>query len=386
MKITDIKSHVLQYDLDKPLGYSQQYFTRRTAHLVEVRTDDGVIGWGECFGAGNVAFGNKAIVERVIQPMIAGMDPLDREVIWHKAYNLLRDHGQAGMPMQSLSGVDIALWDIAGKVFDKPLHKLIGGKARDRLPVYGYAMMLQPVDNLPQVFAEEAAEIEAMGFKATKMKIGLGPREDIDLVKAVRGAVSPEMRVFVDANHCYTATEAFAVGRAMEDLDIGWFEEPVAPEDIAGYKRLADGLKLPIAGGECAFTRWGWQRLLEGRALDIAQPEVCALGGISEYLKVVALAHTQFTPVVNHVWGSAVAVATNMHLLAWMPDLPGGAHPVQPLLEFDTTPNRFRDDLLVEPLQVQAQVKASGGTVGVPEGPGLGIEVDREFLARFKVA
>ncbi|MEI8619237.1 hypothetical protein P4S63_25755 [Pseudoalteromonas sp. B193] len=126
MKITQIISHVLQYDLEEELGYSQQYYAKRTAHLVEVRTDIGITGWGECFGGGGVAFANKTIVEHVIQPMILGMDPLDREVIWHKVYNLLRDHGQKGMPIQSLSGVDIALWDIAGKFLDQPVYKLLG--------------------------------------------------------------------------------------------------------------------------------------------------------------------------------------------------------------------------------------------------------------------
>ena len=122
MKITRIISHVLQYDMPEILGYSQQYYAKRSAHLVEVHTDEGIIGWGECFGPGNIALANKAIVEKVIQPMVLGMDPMDRDVIWHKVYNLLRDHGQKGMPMQSLSGVDIALWDIAGKVANLPLH------------------------------------------------------------------------------------------------------------------------------------------------------------------------------------------------------------------------------------------------------------------------
>ena len=125
MKITRITSHVLGYDLPEPLGYSQQYYSKRTAHLVEVETDDGVVGWGECFGAGNIALANKGIVEKVIQPMIVGMDPMDRDVIWHKVYNLMRDHGQKGMPLQALSGVDIALWDIAGKVAGLPIFRLI---------------------------------------------------------------------------------------------------------------------------------------------------------------------------------------------------------------------------------------------------------------------
>ena len=114
MKITKITSHVLQYDMPELLGYSQQYYDKRTAHLVEVETDEGVTGWGECFGPGAVAAANKGIVEGVIQPMVLGMNPMERDVIWHKVYNLLRDHGQKGMPMQSLSGVDIALFSAGG--------------------------------------------------------------------------------------------------------------------------------------------------------------------------------------------------------------------------------------------------------------------------------
>ena len=134
MKITKVTSHVLQYDLDEELGYSQQYYSRRTAHLVEVHTDTGLIGWGECFGPGNVALANQVIVEKVIAPMIVGSDPRDREVLWHRVYNLLRDHGQKGMPIQALSGVDIALWDLFGKMTEQPLHQLLGGAFRSRVP------------------------------------------------------------------------------------------------------------------------------------------------------------------------------------------------------------------------------------------------------------
>ena len=124
MKITKITSHVLRYELPKMLGYSQQYYTHRTAHLVEVETDMGITGWGECFGPGSIAIANKNIVEGVIQPMVLGMNAMDRDVIWHKVYNLLRDHGQKGMPLQALSGVDIALWDIVGKVVQLPLYQI----------------------------------------------------------------------------------------------------------------------------------------------------------------------------------------------------------------------------------------------------------------------
>ena len=150
-----------------------------------------------------------------------------------------------------------------------------------------------------------------------------------------------------------------------------------------GYRELRSQLKINIAGGEAEFTRWGWQNLLEKHCLDIAQPEVCALGGISEYLRVLALAQAHFTQVINHVWGSAVAIATNLQLLAVIPPLPGGIHPQEPMLEFDTTDNKFRDDLLTEPLNIQRQVAKNGGYVPIPDVPGHGAEPNREFLEHF---
>ena len=387
MKIVKIISHVLQYDMPEQLGYSQQYYDKRTAHLVEVRTDEGVTGWGECFGPGAIALANKGIVEKVIQPMVLGMDPMDRDVIWHKVYNLMRDHGQKGMPMQSLSGVDIALWDIAGKVANLPLSKLIGGAHRSHVPVYGYGMMLrdEPAENLAARFKDEAAAIKGMGFTATKMKVGLGPKGDVALCQAVRAGVGDDFKFMVDANHCYTTSDAFYVGHALEELGAYWFEEPVAPEDHDGYRELRAGLKINISGGEAEFNRWGWRAILENRGLDIAQPEVCALGGISEYLRVLALCHAHFTPVINHVWGSAIAVATNLQLLAAMPPMPGGLHPWEPMLEFDTTDNKFRDNLLAEPLNIQDQVAKSGGTVAIPNGPGIAVEPDMDFMNHYRI-
>ena len=387
MKITAIRSHVLQCDMPEELGYSQQYFTKRTAHLVEVSTDEGITGWGECFGAGNIAFANKGIVEKVIQPMLLGEDPLDRDMLWHRAYNLMRDHGQKGMPMQALSGVDIALWDIAGKIANLPLHKLIGGAHRTSVPVYGYGMMLKRESTADHIarFRDEARAIRDMGFAATKMKVGLGAKDDVKLAEAVRQGIGDDFDFMVDANHCYTTPDAFYVGRALEELDAYWFEEPVAPEDRDGYAELRAGLRVNISGGEVEFGRWGWRELFERRCLDIAQPEVCALGGVSEYLRVLALAHAHFTPVVNHVWGSAIAVATNLQLLAAMPPLPGGLFPREPMLEFDTTENRFRDELLSEPLNIQAQVKANGGRVTIPTAPGIGVEPDPAVIRKYEV-
>lgn len=386
MKIVEVRSHVLQCDMPEELGYSQQFYNKRSAHLVEVITDEGIVGWGECFGPGNIAVANKEIVEKVIQPMVIGMDPLDRDVIWHKVYNLLRDHGQKGMPLQSLSGVDIALWDLAGKIMGQPIHKLIGGAHRTDVAAYGYGMMLkrESVEDHVARFTDEAVKIVAMGFNAVKMKTGLGPNSDVRLCEAVAKGIG-DARFMVDANHAYTTSDAFYVGRALEELDAYWFEEPVAPEDLDGYRELRAGLKVNISGGEAEFNRWGWRSILENRGLDIAQPEVCALGGISEYLRVLALCHAHFTPVVNHVWGSAIAVATNLQLLAAIPPMPGGLHPWEPMLEFDTTENIFRDDLLIEPLDIQAQVNCNVGRVNIPSGPGIGVEPDRKFIEHYEI-
>ncbi len=387
MKIERVTSHVLRYELPEELGYSQQYYRHRTAHLVEIQTDEGVTGWGECFGPGNVAIANKAIVETVIQPMIQGEDPVNRDMIWHKVYNLLRDHGQKGMPLQALSGVDIALWDITGKIAGLPIYKLLGGAHRTEVPVYGYGMMLrrEPAETLISQFGEEAAAIKAAGFVATKMKVGLGVEHDVKLAEAVRRGVGDDFPFMVDANHCYTTSDALFVGRALDELGAYWFEEPVVPEDYEGYRELRTKLDTNIAGGEAEFSRWGWRRLLESNGLDIAQPEVCGLGGISEYIKVATLCQAHHVPIVNHVWGSGIAVATNLQLLAALAPMPGGLFPREPMLEFDTTHNLFRDELLTVPLDIQAQVAANNGRVGIPDGPGLGVEPDRDFLDVYKV-
>ena len=387
MKITSIKSHVLRYELDKELGYSQQYYKHRTAHLVEVETDEGITGWGECFGPGNIALANKYIVEKVIQPLIKGDDPLKKEYIWHKVYNLLRDSGQKGMPIQALSGIDIALWDILAKKSNLPLYQLLGGKTNDKIPVYGYGMMLQKktVDELCELFKNEASQIKENNFKAMKMKIGMGPKEDLKLVSAVRDTIGSEFKLMVDANHAYNKNDALYVGRGLDEMNIYWFEEPVAPEDYDGYKELKEKLNTNIAGGEAEFTKYGWNQLIKNNCIDIAQPEVCGLGGITEYLKVSALAQSNFIPIVNHVWGSALSVAVNLHLLTTLPDMPGGLFPTKSMLEFDTTEkNIFITDLAEEKFSILDQVKNKNGFASPLENIGIGINPNKDFIKKYE--
>ena len=387
MKISSIKSHVLRYELDKELGYSQQYYKHRTAHLVEIETDEGITGWGECFGPGNIALANKYIVEKVIQPLIIGEDPINKEYIWHKVYNLLRDSGQKGMPIQALSGIDIALWDILAKKAKLPLYQLLGGKTNSKIPVYGYGMMLQKksVEELCELFKKEANQIKEKNFKAMKMKVGLGPKEDLKLVSAVREAIGDNFKLMVDANHAYNKNDALYVGRGLDEMEIYWFEEPVAPEDYDGYKELKERLKTNIAGGEAEFTKYGWNQLIKNNCIDIAQPEVCGLGGITEYLKVSALAQSNFIPIVNHVWGSALSVAVNLHLLTSLPDMPGGLFPTKSMLEFDTTEkNIFITDLAEEKFSILDQVKDKDGFASPLENIGIGINPKKEFIKEYE--
>ena len=387
MKITSIKSHVLRYELDKELGYSQQYYKHRTAHLVELETDEGITGWGECFGPGNIALANKYIVEKVIQPLIKGDNPLKKEYIWHKVYNLLRDSGQKGMPIQALSGIDIALWDILAKKSNLPLYQLLGGKTNNKIPVYGYGMMLQKktVQELCELFKNEASQIKEKNFKAMKMKIGMGPKEDLKLVSAVRDTIGSEFKLMVDANHAYNKNDALYVGKGLDEMNIYWFEEPVAPEDYDGYKELKEKLKTNIAGGEAEFTKYGWNQLIKNNCIDIAQPEVCGLGGITEYLKVSALAQSNFIPIVNHVWGSALSVAVHLHLLTTLPDMPGGLFPTKSMLEFDTTEkNIFITDLAEEKFSILDQVKIKNGFASPLENIGIGINPNKDFIKKYE--
>ena len=387
MKINSIKSYVLRYELDKELGYSQQYYKHRTAHLVEVETDEGITGWGECFGPGNIALANKYIVEKVIQPLIIGEDPINKEYIWHKVYNLLRDSGQKGMPIQALSGIDIALWDILAKKAKLPLYQLLGGKTNNKIPVYGYGMMLQKktVEELCELFKKEANQIKEKNFKAMKMKVGLGPKDDLKLVSAVREAIGDNFKLMVDANHAYNKNDALYVGRGLDEMDIYWFEEPVAPEDYDSYKELKEKLKTNIAGGEAEFTKYGWNQLIKNNCIDIAQPEVCGLGGITEYLKISALAQANFIPIVNHVWGSALSVAVNLHLLTSLPDMPGGLFPTKSMLEFDTTEkNIFITDLAEEKFSILDQVKEKAGFASPLENIGIGINPKKDFIKEYE--
>jgi D-galactarolactone cycloisomerase len=376
MMITEVRTHVLEAALSQPFAYSRAWYDTRTAMVVEIETDEGLIGWGECYGPARIT----AAVVQSVAPWLIGQDPLRAEFLWQMIYARLRDHGQKGAVIQGLSGIDIALWDIKGKHFGVPVHRLLGGPLRNEVQAYATGLYRRKSGDPLRYLAEEAAGYVADGFKAVKLKVGFGVEEDVAVTRAVREAIGPDIALMVDANHAYDAVAAIRLGRMIEADNIGWFEEPVPPEDVAGYRAVKAAISIPIAGGECEFTRFGFRDILALRAIDIIQPDTCAAGGLSECKKIADMAEAFGVRYNPHVWGTGIAIAASLQLLAVLPShTPPSLAPVAPMLEFDRTEHPIRQSLLVQPIE------HTKGVVRVPDAPGLGIEVDREVLARFAV-
>lgn len=376
MKIRRVTPHVLEARLRESFAWSFSGTDRRTGLLVEVESDDGVVGWGEAYGP---ARPNRAVVE-AMTPLLLGRDALATEALWQTLYDQFRDHGQRGLVVQAISGVDIALWDLKGRTLGQPVHRLMGGPIRERVRAYATGLYRRPSGDAAAYLAEEAAGYAAEGFGAVKLKVGFGVEEDLRNLRAVRAAVGEGCGLMMDANHGYDVTGALRLGRAGADLDVRWFEEPVVPEDVDGYAELRRGQPIPVAGGECSFTRHDFRRLFAARALDIVQPDTCATGGLSEAKKIADMAWAHGVRYVPHVWGTGVALATALQLLAVLPHNPPAHFAWEPVLEFDRTEHPFRQAVLRQPIEHEA------GWVRVPTGPGLGVEIDRDAVRRFEVA
>jgi D-galactarolactone cycloisomerase len=375
MRIAEVRAHVLEAPLAQPFSYSRARYATRAATIVEITTDDGLTGWGECYGPASLT----AAAVRAFRPMLVGEDPLRTDWLWQEIYARFRDHGQKGVVIQGLSGVDIALWDLKGKAFGVPVHRLMGGPLRTEVKAYATGLYRQDQGDPVTYLREEALAYVADGFGAVKLKVGFGVDEDAKITVALREAIGPDIGLMIDANHAYDAISAIRLGRKVEGQDIGWFEEPVPPEDLAGYREVRKAIAIPVAGGECEFTRYGFREVLASRAVDILQPDTCATGGLSEAKKIADMAAAFGVRYVPHVWGTGIAIAAALQLLAVLPTSPSALRPVEPMLEFDRTEHPVRAALLTPPIE---HVR---GTVQVPQGPGLGIEVDRAALARFAV-
>lgn len=376
MKITAVNTHLLSAKLSQPFAYSRARYDTRTAMLVEIVTDQGLVGWGECYGPARIT---KAVVDELGQ-MLIGQDALRSEFLWQELYARLRDHGQKGVVIQGLSGIDIALWDLRGKYFNVPAYQLLGGATRTQVQAYATGLYRRDSGDPLQYLCEEAAGYVEQGFQAMKLKVGFGVREDAAVTRAIRGTIGDATALMIDANHAYDAVAAIRLGREVEELDIGWFEEPVPPEDLAGYRAVKAAIDIPVAGGECEFTRFGFREVLTQQAMDIIQPDICAAGGLSECKKIADMAQAFGVRVNPHVWGSGIGIAASLQWMATVPThTPTSLQPLQPLLEFDQTEHPIRQAIIAEPI-VQQQ-----GWVQIPNGPGLGIEINRDALKHFTV-
>lgn len=373
MKIEAVRTHLLDYKLGHAFESASMRFDRRIHCLVEIICDDGTVGWGECLGP---AKPNAAVVA-AYTPHLIGKDPLDIEIIWHQLYNLLRDQGQRGLTVTALSGIDIALWDIKGKRFGTSISRLLGGRFRESVRAYATGSFRKDgVDAVSDVAAEVAGYAK-QGFHAVKIKIGFDVAEDIAVIRAAREAVGPDVRIMIDANHGYDALEAIEVGKALAPLGIDWFEEPVVPEQLEAYQAVRAGQPIPVAGGETWHGRYGMRTPIETRAVDILQPDLAGAGGFSETKRIVDLASLHGVRVIPHVWGTGVAIAAALQFMAYLPPDPARRNARPPILEFDRTENPYRQAVLTSPLD------HVDGVVQIPDGPGLGIEINRDALEQY---
>jgi D-galactarolactone cycloisomerase len=376
MRIAAVRTHILEAKLLQPFAWSFNAADIRASCLVEIVAENGTTGWGECFGPARL---NAAVVRAMAADLI-GQDALAIERHWLHLYNKFRDQGQKGLVVTALSGIDIALWDLKGRHFEAPIHVLMGGPLRRSVRAYATGTYrLKQGDPLDYVVREVRGYVKE-GFSAVKLKIGFDVKEDERLIRAVREAIGPSVGLMLDANHGFDAIEAIELGRRVAPLNIGWFEEPVVPDDLDSYVEVRRGQPIPVAGGECEFTRWGFREVLTRRAIDILQPDTCAAGGLSECKKIADMATAFGVRYVPHVWGCGVGLAAALQLLAVLPHSPPRHTPLEPMLEFDRSEHPFRQAVLTAPLEHE------DGVVAIPEKPGLGIEVNREAIAKFTVA
>jgi D-galactarolactone cycloisomerase len=381
MNIASIKVHVLQSPLSQPFAFSQGWVHRRSATLVEVSTDTGITGWGEAFAQGleppQIA---ATVIEHALAPLVLGSDPLATEVLWHRMYHQSRDYGRKGSVIAGISAIDTALWDIAGQHYGVPVHQLLGGAFRTRVQPYATGFYRISGHGESARLADEALAHHAAGFRLMKVKLGYGVDDDKAVLSAIAKAVQGlGVTLMVDTNHAYGRAEALRLGYFMDDLDLRWYEEPVTPEDIDGYCELRSKLRTPIAGGENEHTLFGFRELLGRHAVDVAQPDLGSCGGITAARHIVALAQANGIEVNPHVWGSAIAQAASLQVIAALPVAHHSVFARGPVLEYDRSLHPFRRELTTEPIELE------DGWVSIPQKPGLGITVRPETIDRYRI-
>lgn len=330
--------------------------------FVKLTTEEGLIGWGEALApVAPETVG--VIVEQLLAPALIGRDPLDGNVLWNVMYDLMRERGYyGGFMLDAISACDTALWDLRGKMLSQPVYQLLGGAYREAVPCY--------VSGLPKPTAEErvalALSFVDKGFCAFKLAAGHGVRTDAHSVKALRDALGDGATLLLDAHWVYSLDDAIRLGRRLEELDVGFFEAPINPEDIESHAQLARAIAIPVAIGETERTRYQFRPWLMQKAADILQPDV-GRAGISEVAKIASMAEAFNIILAPHLSvGLGICIAATLHVAAAIPNLY--------LLEYQPPVFEVANALLTEPLV------CANGRYELPRGAGLGVELDETRL------
>ncbi len=382
MRIARIQAWWVRIPIEAARQHKSDFgqITTFDAAIVRVETDAGIVGWGEGKNAAGSAGTYGALVSLInneIAPALRGRDARDINGIWEMLYNGVRHQKAAasghvmpvlarrGLTVAAISAIDIALWDILGKSLGVPVWQLLGGRKSERMPAYasgGWA-------SADKIGEQLQSYIDKGGFKAVKMRVGSmdgAPHVSSERVHAAREALGPGVSIMVDAHGTYTVADAKRFAHMVRDCDLAWFEEPVAADDKQGIAEVRAACGIPIAVGESEATRFDFRDLAVARAADVFQPDLGFCGGISEAMKIGAIASAFNIRLAPHLWAGAPAFYAGLHVCA--------ASPSSFILEYSLGANPMLHDLVVEKLDV------AEGTIAIPDAPGLGITVDEDFL------
>lgn len=372
IRIRAIHALPLEYRLDAPYGMARGLTSARQTTLVLVETSDGMVGVGEAWGPGRVT---AALVDQFAAAFVGQSVHRTRPIarrMWAANYHM----GAQGLQFGALGGIDTAVWDIVGQAAGRSVSELVGGRARERVLAYASAGYITE-DNHLDVFGSAIEGARAAGFRAVKIKIGLGPDSDAERVAIAREVMGDDAYLLVDVNGAYTVDTALRSIKAIEPYDVHWVEEPLSPEDVAGYARLRSMTPRPIAAGEACYSRHALRPLVQERLVDVIQPDVNKIGGVSEMVSVRDMAEINNVRFSPHCWSGAVALASTLQVLATVTPYPAAEDREVPLLlEYDQGSNPLRDDL------VRGTPKVDGdGWVPIPNRPGFGLSLNRDALA-----
>jgi D-galactarolactone cycloisomerase len=369
LKIRDIKAFPTSFPIPEANRVALGIGTaiKRDAVVVKVTTDEGLVGWGEAHhGRAHTAVAK--LIETTLKFLVVGMDADDVVGIWDKMYRFqLASHGMGAGACLAMSGIDMAIWDIRGKAKGLPLYKLLGGRRRG-IPAYAGGVSLGYQD--PARLVDEARRSIEQGYKAIKLRVGDTVKKDTERLRAARKAFGDELAILTDANIGYEVEDVRRVMPAMDELGIGWLEEPFPAMDYRSYREAKGFGRTPLAAGENHYTRFEFDRVIEDGAITILQPDLSKSGGITECLRIAAMASAWKLPIHPHSSMTGLNHAASIHFLAAIDN--GG------YFEGDVSKsNRYRDELVENPGKIDKD-----GNVYPLDKPGIGLEVNEEFLAK----